>query len=107
MSPRKVALVLTQIRGLPTTKALQLLAHMPQAAAVPTRRLVVSAVANAAHNHGLETSVLVIKRVFVTQGRTLKRMQPRAQGRAFRIRKRTAHITISLSDQGVVPPKKK
>ena len=99
IAPRKVALVLDQVRGLVVTQALQLLTHLPQAAATPVRRLVNSAVANAAHNHGLEPTTLLIKRIYVTQGATLKRMQPRAQGRTFHIRKRSSHLTVCLTEQ--------
>ena len=73
-----------------------ILQFSPQAASEPVAKLLASAVANAENNQGLDPATLVVDMAYVDEGPTLKRFQPRAQGRAFRIRKRTCHITIEL-----------
>jgi ribosomal protein L22 len=96
-APRKSRLVVDHIRGKSVDDARALLAHTPRAAAEDVLKLLNSAAANAENNHDLDPEDLIIKRVFVDEGPTLKRFQPRAQGRAFRIRKRTSHMTIVLA----------
>lgn len=96
MSPFKVRRVLNQIRGRSYAEALILLEFMPYAACEPVRKVLRSAVANAEHNNGLDPKELVVSTAFADQGPTLKRFRPRAQGRAFRILKRTCHITIAV-----------
>jgi large subunit ribosomal protein L22 len=97
MSPRKVRRVLDQIRGQSYRDALILLEFMPYSACDPILKVLRSAVANAEHNEGLEPADLVISEAYADQGPTLKRFRPRAQGRAFQIRKPTCHITIAVA----------
>lgn len=97
MSPSKVRRVLDQIRGRSYREALIILEFMPYRACEPIIKVLRSAVANAEHNQGLEPSNLVISKAFADGGPTLKRFRPRAQGRAYQIRKRTCHITVAVS----------
>ena len=96
VSPRKARRVIDLIRGLPAGEALAVLRFAPQAASEPVGKVLASAVANAEHNERLDADTLWVSQAYVDEGPTLKRFQPRAQGRAFRIRKRTCHITIEL-----------
>ena len=96
MTPMKARRVVNLIRGRSAADAASILRFAPQAASGPVAKLLASAVANAENNQGLDPESLIVDRVFVNEGPTLKRFQPRAQGRAFRIRKRTSHITIEL-----------
>ncbi|MEO0535045.1 MAG: 50S ribosomal protein L22 [Cyanobacteria bacterium P01_A01_bin.123] len=98
MSPHKVRRVLDQIRGLSYREALIILEFMPYRACEPVLKVLRSAVANAEHNEGLDPSTLVISEAFADQGPTLKRYRPRAQGRAYQIRKPTCHITIAVAE---------
>lgn len=97
-SARKGRLVADLIRGLPVADAQAVLAYSTRAAAVPVRKVLQSAVANADHNHGLDVRELVVARVTVDEGPTIKRYRPRAQGRATPIMKRTCHITITVAE---------
>jgi len=97
MSPSKVRRVLDQIRGRSYREALIILEFMPYRACEPIIKVLRSAVANAENNQGLEPSNLVISTAFADGGPTLKRFRPRAQGRAYQIRKRTCHITVAVS----------
>jgi large subunit ribosomal protein L22 len=97
MSPRKVRRVLDQIRGRTYRDALIILEFMPYHACEPITKVLRSAVANAEHNNGLDPLTLVISEAFADAGPTLKRFQPRAQGRAYQIRKPTCHITIAVA----------
>ena len=99
ISPRKVQVVLDLIRNKPTNVALAILRHTPKAASELLEKLLKSAVANAENNHNLDASKLYVSKCFVCQGPTLKRISPRAQGRAFHILKRSSHITIEVSEQ--------
>jgi large subunit ribosomal protein L22 len=96
LTPMKARRVVNLIRGRSAVDAASILRFAPQAASEPLAKLLASAVANAENNQGLDPESLVVDKVFVNEGPTLKRFQPRAQGRAFRIRKRTSHITIEL-----------
>jgi large subunit ribosomal protein L22 len=96
MTPMKARRIVNLIRGTDVAAAASILKFSPQAAAEPVAKLLASAVANAENNQGLQANTLFVDTVFVDEGPTLKRFQPRAQGRAFRIRKRTCHITIEL-----------
>jgi len=96
-APRKARLVVDHIRGKSVPEARALLTHTPRAAAEDVLGLLNSAAANAENNHELDPDDMFVKKVFVDEGPTLKRYQPRAQGRAFRIRKRTSHMTIVLA----------
>jgi ribosomal protein L22 len=96
-APRKARLVVDHIRGKSIDEARAILQHTPRAAAVDVLKLLESAVANAENNHELVADDLVVRKVYVDEGPTLKRYRPRALGRATRIRKRTSHMTIQLS----------
>ena len=94
VTPMKARRVVDMVRGLPVDDALALLRFAPQAAAENVYKLVESAVANATTGEGLSRADLVITKAMVDEGPTLKRFRPRAQGRAFRINKRTSHMTL-------------
>jgi large subunit ribosomal protein L22 len=96
VTPMKARRVVDLIRDMPAQQALSVLKFAPQAASEPVAKVLASAIANAEHNFSLDPETLVISRAYVDEGPTLKRFQPRAQGRAYRIRKRTSHITIEL-----------
>ena len=98
-SPLKVRRVLDLVRGLPVTEAEVVLRHTNRGAAAPIVKVLKSAVANAEHNHSLDADDLVVSEAFADEGPTLKRFKPAARGRATRIRKRTSHITIVVSDR--------
>jgi ribosomal protein L22 len=98
-SARKARLVCDHIREQDVTSARAILQHSPRAVARDWSKLLESAVANAEHNHALDAEDLKIVAVYADEGPTLKRFQPRAQGRAFRIRKRTSHLTILLGSK--------
>lgn len=98
-SPRKARLVVDHIRGKSVDEARAILAHTPRAAAVPVLKVLESAIANAEHNHELLPDELRIHQVMVDEGPTIKRFRPRALGRATKIRKRTSHITINLTNK--------
>ncbi len=99
VTPMKARRVVALIKGRPAAEALAVLRFAPQAASEPVAKVLASAVANAENNLGLDPATLVVSTAFVDEGPTLKRFQPRAQGRAFRIRKRTCHITIEVESQ--------
>ncbi|NLB37363.1 MAG: 50S ribosomal protein L22 [Clostridiales bacterium] len=96
ISPRKVQIVLDLIRNQPADKAMAILKYTPKAACEPLIKVLKSAMANAETNHNMDVSRLYVAECSVCQGPTLKRMRPRAQGRAFRINKKTSHITLVL-----------
>ena len=98
MSPRKVGLVLDLIRGQKADKAMAILKFTPKMACEPLMKLLKSATANAEANHNMDTSRLFVAECFVGSGPTLKRIRPRAHGRAYHILKRTSHITIVLRE---------
>ena len=99
-SARKGRLVADLVRGKSVGDAQAILAFSTRAAATPIRMVLESAIANADHNHGLDPRELVLVRVTVNEGPTIKRFRPRAQGRATSIMKRTCHITIGLAETG-------
>ena len=96
ISPYKVRVVLDNIRGKSVNEAVAILENTSKAGALPIKKVVLSAAANAEHNLGMNKDELKIAECFANQGPTLKRMRPMAHGRAFRILKRTSHITIIL-----------
>ena len=96
VTPMKARRVIALIRDLPVQEALSILKFAPQAASEPVGKVLASAVANAEHNFQLDPQTLVVSRAYVDEGPTMKRFRPRAQGRAYRIRKRTSHITIEV-----------
>ena len=99
ISPRKVQIVLDLIRNKPADVALATLRHTPKAASEPVTKLLKSAMANAENNHSMNKKHLVVSECFVTPGTTMKRIMPRAQGRAFKILKRSSHITLVVKEQ--------
>jgi large subunit ribosomal protein L22 len=96
VTPMKARRVVDLIRNKPANEALAMLKFAPQAASEPIAKVLASAIANAENNFRLDPDTLLISRAFVDEGPTLKRFRPRAQGRAYRIRKRTSHITIEV-----------
>jgi ribosomal protein L22 len=96
-APRKARLVIDHIRGKPVDQARAILLNTPRAASRDVLKLLDSAIANAENNHELVADELVVGQAFVDEGPTLKRYRPRALGRATRIRKRTSHMTITLT----------
>jgi large subunit ribosomal protein L22 len=107
VTPQKARRIVDIVRGKQATEALAILKFAPQSASEPVYKLVAAAIANArvkadAENTFLDENDLVIAKAFVDEGTTLKRFQPRAQGRAFRINKRTSHITVVLATPDVV-----
>ena len=102
-SPRKMRLIADLIRGMQVEKALAVLEHNPKHPAVPMRKLVLSAISNwKQKNEGGDEGQLVIKTVFVDGARTLKRMRPAPQGRGYRVRKRSNHVTVIVDDANAV-----
>ena len=106
VTPMKARRVIDLIRGLPATEAQAVLQFAQQAASEPVGKVLDSAIANARNNLNLELSTLVVAQAFVDEGPTLKRFRPRAQGRAYRIRKRTSHITVIVESIEPNQPKK-
>ncbi|MFK7730945.1 MAG: 50S ribosomal protein L22 [Pseudomonadales bacterium] len=98
ISAQKARLVADQIRGQSVERALDILAFSPKKAAQIVRKVLNSAIANAEHNEGADVDELKVSTIFVNEGTTLKRIKPRAKGRADRIMKRTCHITIKVAD---------
>jgi large subunit ribosomal protein L22 len=107
VTPMKARRVVDLIRNKPAQQALAELKFFPQAAAEPVAKVLASAIANAEHNFSLDPETLVISRAYVDEGATLKRFRPRAQGRAYRIRKRTSHITIEVESVEASAARKK
>lgn len=99
MSPRKVKIVLDLIRNKPVDVAIAIVKNTPKAACEPVEKLLKSAVANAETNHNMDKNNLYVAECFACPGPILKRIRPRAQGRAFRINKRTSHITLVLKEK--------
>ena len=98
ISPSKVDLIIKKIRGKSYKEALQILKYLPQKAGAIVWQTLYSAVSNATNNFDLEKENLIITEAYVNQGPILKRMRPRAQGRAFSIQKKMSHITIRVSE---------
>jgi large subunit ribosomal protein L22 len=100
----KARRVIDLIRGMQASDAQDVLRFAPQAASEPVGKVLASAIANATNNHAMDARELVVAQAFVDEGPTLKRIRPRAQGRAFRVGKRTSHITVIVSDGVEVVP---
>ncbi len=100
ISPRKVQIVCDLIRGRDVEQARGILLSTPKAACQPLLKLLKSAASNAENNHAMDPDALYVSSVFACPGPIIKRIQPRAQGRAYRINKRTSHITIGVSERG-------
>jgi large subunit ribosomal protein L22 len=105
VSPTKARRVVNLVRGMSARQALTVLQFAPQAASEPVYKVVASAIANAENNERLDGDSLLISEIFVDEGPTLKRFRPRAQGRAYRIRKRTCHITVVVESVQAGQPK--
>jgi large subunit ribosomal protein L22 len=107
VTPMKARRVVDLIRGLPAREALTVLQFAPQAASEPVFKVLASAVANAENNERLDPDTLLVSQAYVDEGPTMKRFRPRAQGRAYRIRKRTSHITVVVESVVTTRPAKK
>jgi large subunit ribosomal protein L22 len=99
VSPTKARRVIDLVRGKSVAEALDILRWAPQAASEPVAKVIASAAANAQNNNGLDPATLVVATVYADGGPTAKRIRPRAQGRAFRIRRRTSHITVVVESR--------
>ena len=99
ISPRKVKIVCDLIRGKSIPQATAILLTTPKAASEPLLKLLKGEVANAENNQNMDPEKLIVSEVFANPGPIIKRIMPRAQGRAFRINKRTSHITIAVSER--------
>jgi large subunit ribosomal protein L22 len=99
VSPRKARLVVDMIRGKSASEASTILQFTPKGAAEVVGKVLASAVANAEHNLKIKPDTLYVAQAFVDEGPTLKRIRPRAMGRAFRIRKRTSHVTVVVKQR--------
>lgn len=99
ISPRKVQIVLDQIRNKPVNYAMAVLQNTPKAACEPLEKLLKSAIANGENNNGMSRDAMYVAKCFVTPGPTMKRVQPMDHGKAFRILKRSSHITIVLKEK--------
>jgi large subunit ribosomal protein L22 len=98
LSPKKARAVADSVRGKPVGEALNILKFSTRKPALVLRKVLESAIANAENNHSADVDELQVKEIFVDQGPVLKRIMPRAKGRADRITKPTSHITIRVSD---------
>ncbi len=98
ISPRKVQIVLDLIRNQPAEKAMAILKHTPKAACEPLEKLLKSAMANAENNYDMDVSKLYVAECMACPGPILKRIRPRAHGRAYHIYKRTSHVTLVLRE---------
>ncbi len=110
VTPMKARRVIDLVRGMPADQALAVLRFSPQSASEPVYKVVASAVANARQaaerkSRRLDVEELVVREAYVDEGPTLKRFRPRAQGRAFRVRKRTSHITVVVAQRPEAAPK--
>jgi len=99
LSAQKARLVADQIRGKAVEEALQLLTYSPKKGADIIKKVLNSAIANAEHNEGADVDELKVSTIYVDEGMSLKRIRPRAKGRADRIVKRTCHITVKVADK--------
>lgn len=99
IAPRKVRVVIDLIRNKSVGEAIGILKNTPKAASPVVEKLLNSAIANAENNHQMDVEKLYVSEVYADQGPTLKRIQARAQGRVFRINKKTSHITIKLQEK--------
>lgn len=99
IAPRKLRLVADQVRGKRVDEAMDILNFSTQKGAMLLRKVLSSAIANAENNEGADIDELVVEAVYVDEGVTIKRLRPRARGRADRIFKRTSHITVTVADE--------
>ena len=99
IAPRKVQIVLDLIRNKPVDVAMAVIKNTPKAACEPLEKLLKSAIANAENNHNMSKDSLYVAECYVTPGPNMKRIRPRAQGRAFSVLKRSSHITLVLKEK--------
>ncbi|HAK75029.1 MAG TPA: 50S ribosomal protein L22 [Sporomusaceae bacterium] len=99
IAPRKVRIVVDLIRGKQVGEAFAILKHTPKVASEVVEKVLQSAVANAEHNYDLNVDNLIVSQVFVDQGPTLKRIHPRSRGQAFKILKRSSHVTVVVKER--------
>ncbi|TWH47041.1 50S ribosomal protein L22 [Sporomusa sp. KB1] len=99
IAPRKIRIVVDLIRGKDVGEAFAILKYTPKVGAEVVEKVLKSAVANAEHNCDLNTDALYVSQVFVDQGPTLKRIHPRSRGQAFKILKRTSHVTLVVKER--------
>ena len=98
ITPQKARLVADQVRGKPVDRALEILNFSPKKGANIIKKVLESAIANAEHNEGADIDDLSVAKIYVDEGPTMKRIMPRAKGRADRILKRSSHITVVVAD---------
>ncbi|SMC97089.1 50S ribosomal protein L22 [Sporomusa malonica] len=99
IAPRKIRIVIDLIRGKNVGEAFAILKYTPKVGAEVLEKVLKSAIANAEHNYDLNTDALFISQAFVDQGPTLKRIHPRSRGQAFKILKRTSHVTLVVKER--------
>lgn len=99
IAPRKIRIVIDLIRGKNVGEAFAILKYTPKVGAEVVEKVLKSAVANAEHNYDMNTDALFVAAAFVDQGPTLKRIHPRSRGQAFKILKRTSHVTLVVKER--------
>lgn len=99
ISPRKIRIVIDLIRGKNVGEALAILKHTPKAASEVVEKVLNSAIANAEHNYDMNTDNLYVAAAYADQGPTLKRIHPRSRGQAFKILKRSSHVTVVVKER--------
>ena len=99
ISPRKVKIVADLIRGKSVAQATAILLTTPKSASEPPLKLLKSAAANAENNHSMDPEKLYVSEIYAAPGPIIKRIMPRAQGRAYRINKRTSHVTLAVAEK--------
>lgn len=99
IAPRKVRMVVDLIRGKSVGEAIAILKNTPKAGSPVVEKVLRSAMANAEHNYSMDVERLVVSKIFVDQGTTLKRFHPRSQGRAFSILKHSSHVTVIVAEK--------
>lgn len=107
-SPRKMRLLVDLVRGMKVEKALVVLEHNPKHSSVPLRKLILSAISNwKSKNEGADETTLIVKTIFVDAARVIKRMRPAPQGRGYRVRKRSNHVTVFVDSADATETKVK
>ena len=107
-SPRKMRLLVDLVRGMKVEKALAVLEHNPKHSSVPLRKLILSAISNwKSKNEGADETALIVKTIFVDAARVIKRMRPAPQGRGYRVRKRSNHVTVFVDSADAIETKVK
>ena len=102
-SPRKMRLLVDLVRGMKVEKALAVLEHNPKHSSVPLRKLILSAISNwKSKNEGADETALIVKTIFVDAARVIKRMRPAPQGRGYRVRKRSNHVTVFVDSSDAI-----